>query len=215
MLDTSLINIHQHQISIHRLVQTSFIHYLSREELQTIFFRITLLLLEVFPKRDSNQSLFLKWPECEKVILQVIALADRFSLLRSTQALTCSVHFVEVISTAARYLHETGQPRQCQRMLKIAQDNCSEEQGWLLGHILHTAGSSKFEVNSLRASRLDLELALSIRKELADQEPVGLAHTYNNLANLLLAEGHPEKALEHVTIAMDLLSRSVAAGAAL
>ena len=77
---------------------------------------------------------------------------------------------------------------------------------------MHTAGSSKFEVNSLRASRRDLELALSIRKELADQDPVGLAHTYNNLANLLSAEGQPEKALEHVAIAMDLLSKSVAAG---
>ena len=212
LLDAGLIDNHQNQISIHRLVQTAFIHYLSQGELQTIFSRITLLLFAAFPKRDSNQCLFSKWSECERVILQVMALAERFSLLNAAQTLALSLEFVELLSTVARYLHETGQPKQCQRMLEIARNICPEEQKYLLGHIVHTAGSSKFEVNSLRASRLDLELALSVRKGFADQDPVGLAHTYNSLANLLSAEGQPKKALEHVAIAMELLSKSVAAG---
>ena len=68
-------------------------------------------------------------------------------------------------------------------MLDIAREVCPKEQTLLLGHEMHTAGSSKFEINHLKASRLDLEAALTLRSGVADQEPVGLAHTYNSLAN--------------------------------
>ena len=212
LINAGLVNIHDNQISVHRLVQTAFTHYLAHERLQAVFSRTTMLLFAIFPKRDSNQCLFSKWPECEKVILHIIALAEHFRWLSSVQTLTCSLEFVELLSTSARYLHETSQPRQCQRMLDIAHEVCPKEQTFLLGHIMHTRGSSKFETNHLKASRLDLEAALTLRSGVADQEPVGLAHTYNNLANLLCAEGKPEQALEHVTIAKGLLSRTVAAG---
>ena len=87
LINAALVNIHDDQISVHRLVQTAFTHYLGHEKLQAVFSRTTMLLFAIFPKRDFKQFLVSKWPECERVILRVIALAEDFSWLSSVQTL--------------------------------------------------------------------------------------------------------------------------------
>lgn len=182
-------------------MQTAFLHYAGSALIQTFFIQTLKVLSHAFPKRDRNQHLFTSWPQCSKYILHVIRLANWYSQLQPLQGsldVLCKTKFVQLLSDSGRYLHETGQPQKCQLLVELAISlfTDAEKEGLLYARIVHARGSSKFELNQTKASRVDLEIALKIREKHPDEERIGLGHTYNNLANILSAEGQLDEALE-------------------
>ncbi|OBT62906.1 hypothetical protein VE03_07906 [Pseudogymnoascus sp. 23342-1-I1] len=183
------INVKDKTISIHRLVQTSFLHYLEPSTLQVVFDMITTLLNARFPKQVKGRPLLLFWSECEKYYLHVIKVASWYSSLRDSRQIVANLDFVELMSNCSWYLHESGKSDDCLNLVEAGKEACTDKDSLLYSHLLNTAGAQLLEQNKLILMRQNLERSLEIREKFLAEDDEDLLCTLNNFANLKVAEG--------------------------
>jgi tetratricopeptide (TPR) repeat protein len=189
------VNVGQKTLSIHRLVQTSFIHYLNDSELQTMFNSIASLLNARFPKQEAGRPFTALWPQCEKYIQHATSLAIHSAILPNGCHFDARDEIVELLSNCCWYLHEKGDPDNCLKLLDISKGLCIDKESSIYSHLLNTAGCLLFEQNKLMLTRESLELCLSLRQKIFPEDNEDLLCTVNNLANLEVAEGRYDRAL--------------------
>jgi tetratricopeptide (TPR) repeat protein len=194
LAEAALIDVEDDTISMHRLVQNSFLHFMSDVDLQSSLGEVSSALNNAFPKRRPTKRLLDHWPRCAKYCQHAIALADCFHALRSR--LTSTPDFLELISNCCWYLYELGEKADCNRIAEIARSACSDKRSLVYSHIVNTLGTSLFELNKMRKCREYLEEALRVRKSLMTDDKEHVLCTLSNLGNLEASEGHYERALE-------------------
>lgn len=70
---------HSKAFSIHRLVQSSFLSYMTLEQRQEHFNNASALVSMAFPRRNAELAeLFTMWPDCAKYLQHVLSLNDQF-----------------------------------------------------------------------------------------------------------------------------------------
>lgn len=72
-------NKEQRAFSIHRLVQTSFKHFIGSDDRQKSFNEATMLVSAVFPRKDAEFSqMYHRWNTCALYLPHVLSLRDSF-----------------------------------------------------------------------------------------------------------------------------------------
>ncbi|PVH68706.1 hypothetical protein DL98DRAFT_399751, partial [Cadophora sp. DSE1049] len=84
LLHMSLIKINDDtgMISIHRLIQEAYLHYLNESQRQETCEIAYQIMCEAFPKRELRMQMYPVWNRCEKLIHHIAALQDRYEELR-------------------------------------------------------------------------------------------------------------------------------------
>jgi tetratricopeptide (TPR) repeat protein len=201
LVDVALIDNGEENLSIHRLVQTTFLHYLDESALKKAFETAVYLLNEAFPKQLFGRPLVNQWPQCERYILHaqnVARIYDQFQVLHPADDF-CEPGidlFLELLSNCAWYLLEIGDWNDSGDIIRIAKSACTDKNSLIYSHLENTLGCSAFELNDLTISRQSYEAALNIRRKLLKEGDEDLLCTINNYANLLNGEGRAEEALK-------------------
>ncbi|KAI1122604.1 NB-ARC and TPR domain protein [Nemania abortiva] len=94
--------------SIHRLVQTSFKHFMTIEQRQQMFNDATVLVAHAFPRKDSDSAqLYQKWKSCSLYLPQVLSLRDSFrEELNENPKFSVLSLYCELNNACQRYLLE-------------------------------------------------------------------------------------------------------------
>lgn len=196
MIDAALINEESGIISIHRLVQTSFLHQMKHEDLQRCIHACSVVLNGLFPKQVGGRPFVGQWEECEKYAQHTLSLCDRYNTFRSSCNLAASDDLIELLCNCAWFLHETGEWDGCRLVLELGFSCCSDKEGLRYSHLLNTAGARCFELNQIPRCKHYWEEALKIRKLLLATDDEDLLCTKNNLGNAKSAENEYDEAIK-------------------
>lgn len=191
--ELALIDVGEDLISVHRLVQTSFLHSAKTEFLRDIFGAMALVLNSLFPKQVFGRPMFTEWPNCTKYIQHVLSFARRWEQFENH--LTVSPELLQLFSNATWFLHETGESEGCRVLFEIGEKLCVQKDSLVYSHLLNTAGAHYFEVNNMKLCREKLQAAIEIRSKHLDENDEDLCCTMHNMGNLESAEGNYDAAL--------------------
>ncbi|KAL3952370.1 hypothetical protein ACCO45_012313 [Purpureocillium lilacinum] len=97
-------------LSVHRMVQTQFKHFLSVEERQKNFNDTVALVYNVFPREDvAKGQLYDAWETCNKYLQHVLNLRDCFTEEKTLSAsFRATGQFCDLLIQCQRYLYETN-----------------------------------------------------------------------------------------------------------
>lgn len=93
-------------ISVHRLIQGEWLHYLTLEARARSWRSAVALLRAAFPRQEKGFALFNHWRLCEALIEHVTSLAARFAELDDESTQEPSDDFVNLVSDASRQVHK-------------------------------------------------------------------------------------------------------------
>lgn len=192
----ALIDVQGSTLSIHRLVQRSFLHHMDLGQLQDVCNATASLLNSIFPKQIYGRPLVQQWAQCSKYGQHCLSLASYYKSLGTAYPLSADQDFIELLGNCAWYLFEIGDWGDCDKIIESAKTRCGDKTGLPYSHLLNTAGGSSFERNRLAAARVNLEESLRIRRKHLAPDDEDLLCTTNNLANLESAEGRTQEALK-------------------
>ncbi|KAK6507665.1 hypothetical protein TWF481_006087 [Arthrobotrys musiformis] len=190
-------------LSIHRMVQTQFKYFLSREQRQKAFDLATFLLYKVFPQEDeTTHQLYEKWAICNQYLQHVLYLKDFFKEeMKSSKEFKATGNFCELLKGCQRYLYEANQLTDLEdlceaNILAVATlENKSHKQD-LMAHI-YSQQSNLYE--SIGKVELAIELnlkAYALRQSEVPLKPILLAGFENNLGYNYNTANQHETALE-------------------
>ncbi|KAH8729311.1 NB-ARC and TPR domain protein [Ilyonectria robusta] len=96
--------------SIHRLVQTSFKHYMSAEDRQKSFNDATILVSAVFPRKDAEfAQMYHEWITCSLYLPHVLSLKDSFRKEKEASPTFSALPlYCRLNNACQRYLIETS-----------------------------------------------------------------------------------------------------------
>ncbi|KAL6409723.1 NB-ARC and TPR domain protein [Ilyonectria robusta] len=96
--------------SIHRLVQTSFKHYMSAEDRQKSFNDATILVSAVFPRKDAEfAQMYHEWITCSLYLPHVLSLKDSFRKEKEANPTFSALPlYCRLNNACQRYLIETS-----------------------------------------------------------------------------------------------------------
>ncbi|KAI1418796.1 NB-ARC and TPR domain protein [Xylaria sp. FL1777] len=197
--------------SLHRLVQTSFKHFMGFEKRQIAFNDATVLVSKAFPRRDSNVAqLYLMWDRCALYLQHVISLKDcfreehgynpQFSVLQT---------YCDLNNACQRYLLELNSYDELADLLEVnrlamntlpkleqtvgLQGSLTSHQGQLLVHLGKAEEGVKWLKESYNVRRGDVPFNPRESSWAADNIATGLA-TLNRFAEAMqwqeLARNH-------------------------
>src|SRR2546423_14174705 len=95
LVERALIDNEDLSISVHRLMQTAFLHFMSTDDFQKAFDAVSELLNHAFPKQVKGRPLVPQWPTCKQLVLHVISLVRRFESFANIRKLSISSPFLE------------------------------------------------------------------------------------------------------------------------
>ncbi|KAI1313744.1 NB-ARC and TPR domain protein [Xylaria venustula] len=103
-------NKEQRTFSIHRLVQASFRHFISRERLQKSFNDATLLVSAAFPRKDTEfAQMYHLWNQCSIYLPHVLSLKDSFrEQKKANSEFSALMLYCDLNNACQRYLIETN-----------------------------------------------------------------------------------------------------------
>ncbi|KAF2228145.1 hypothetical protein BDZ85DRAFT_12299 [Elsinoe ampelina] len=96
--------------TVHRLVQSSYKHFMDQASRQRNFHTASALIHQVFPTQDRKAAtLWLRWAECERYLQHVLALRDSFEQKWDDGfKMIASTEYCELSNMCQRYLIETN-----------------------------------------------------------------------------------------------------------
>lgn len=196
LLKSTLIRREARILSVHRVVQEAFF-YVNRKERREAFRSAVKLVHNAFPKQINGRPLHHVWDRCDRYIQDAIFLATRYKdFQKINDPISAPSELCPLLMNAAWYLHEVSDHTENFKLLNIAYEVCGNEISLEYAHLRNTAGAIYFELNDLHSCRAAWEEALRIRSAQLDDRSEELANSINNLANLSVAEGSYELALE-------------------
>lgn len=91
-------------MSVHRLVQTQYLFFMTREHRQKCFSYAAYLIWKAFPRADTAEAqLYKQWKACEKFIQHVLALKNAFKTqTRLSKGFKATLDFVNLMSACER-----------------------------------------------------------------------------------------------------------------
>ncbi|KAL9098012.1 MAG: hypothetical protein Q9163_006238 [Psora crenata] len=103
-------NKEQRAFSIHRLVQTSFNHFMKPEDRQKRFNDATLLVSAAFPRKDAEfAQMYHLWKPCSLYLPHVLSLRDTFREEKKANSnFSALMHYCNLNNACQRYLIETN-----------------------------------------------------------------------------------------------------------
>ncbi|KAH0553214.1 hypothetical protein GP486_006614, partial [Trichoglossum hirsutum] len=97
-------------LSIHRMVQTQFKHFLSLEQRQKVFNNTVALVYGVFPREDTAKGqLYEVWETCNRYLQHVLNLKDCFmEEVKMSKNFKALWQFCDLLAQCQRYLYEAN-----------------------------------------------------------------------------------------------------------
>ncbi|KAL5331384.1 hypothetical protein ACEPPN_000914 [Leptodophora sp. 'Broadleaf-Isolate-01'] len=183
-------------IAIHRLVQSAFHRFLSKEEYQNFFDLTVRVVHRAFPKQIEGCPLHLQWDDCRRFIQHGTWLASTYSDSKSsTHRLQAGSDLALLLHNCAWYLHEIGESSECLRITNIAL-TAVEKNSQLHSSLENSLKATYQFQNKLALARKHSLLSLKIMKEHVGDNSEFYTVMRANHANLLFSEGRNEESLQ-------------------
>ncbi|KAH8704216.1 hypothetical protein BGW36DRAFT_458327 [Talaromyces proteolyticus] len=187
-------------LSIHRLVQKSFIYSPSgfgQQKLHDIFTAAVVLVNAQFPKMGGPHSFFGRWHECAEVSPHVLSIVDYYeSDPEVKKVFRANDDFVELLKNCAWYQYEIGEFDESLRLSELACEFCEDKFSPFFSQLYNNIGCVYYERNYLEKCREYWPKCLEIRAQTMAPDDIEISNICNNLGGMYMAEGLLDDAIK-------------------
>ncbi|RWA10872.1 hypothetical protein EKO27_g4237 [Xylaria grammica] len=194
-------------MSLHRLEQVQFEHYLDSPSRQRAFEVAARLLYDAFPKEQTGQRFTGRWDDCATYIQHAIVLNSHY-LTRSSSVSQYSAppEFAKLMAWCSWYLFEIADYSGFAEVLEGGKKACKaspsdafDEASWSL--LNYNAGTVETSMGLFVPAENSLKEALKVRRGLGNEDDIAatlnnLGLLYNSIHEFDLAEKQYSEALQ-------------------
>ncbi|KAI1132762.1 hypothetical protein F5Y10DRAFT_292436 [Nemania abortiva] len=198
-------------MSLHRLTQDEFKHYLDAPSRQRAFEIAVKLVYDAFPKEQTGQRFTGRWGDCATYIEHAIVLNSNYLTGSSSDGSPISPYlappeFAKLMAWCSWYLFEIVDYSDFAKVLEGGKKACEaspsnafDDATW--GSLNYTAGSVETSMGKFGPAEESLKEALRIRRKLRNDDDISatlnnLGLLYNSIHEFDLAEKQYSEALQ-------------------
>ncbi|KAI0104342.1 P-loop containing nucleoside triphosphate hydrolase protein [Nemania sp. FL0031] len=207
-------------MSLHRLEQVQFEHYLDLPSRQRAFEVAAKLLYDAFPNEQTGQRFTGTWDDCATYIQHAIVLNSHY-LTRSSSPFQylAPPEFTKLMAWCSWYLWEIADYSSFAKVLEGGKKACKsspsdafDDASWSL--LNYNAGTVETSMGLFGPAENSLNEALKVRRKLGNKDDISatlnnLGLLYNSMHKFDLAEKHYSEALEIHLSRQDSVDRNL------
>ncbi|EHK23902.1 uncharacterized protein TRIVIDRAFT_221152 [Trichoderma virens Gv29-8] len=191
-------------LSLHRLVQKEFQHFLSNSQRQLAFDQVTFCLHQAFPKQDKGQYMHENWEQAEPLVDHIVTLNRHYVDTSTFCRLKPSLNYIRLLSNCAWFLFEKGLYSKAQEILVGGIDACERsrilklvEVEVIYAHMLNTSAILDGIRCSFDSQIEKLHKVREIRMSKLPEDDEEISGVLNNLSLAYESNMQFDKALEY------------------